>query len=148
MAEVERGTPSGPSEHLRWSELACRDGSPYPREWRSDRAKALAAAFEAVRAEYGGPINILSAYRSPEHNRAIGGARFSQHVEGRALDLSPSLSPRSLPRLIACVEQIARQGMFIIRGIGVYPSFVHMDIRNTDRIVRWTGGRPSADLKE
>jgi len=30
---------------------------------------------------------VSSGYRSPELNRAIGGSKRSQHVEGRALDL-------------------------------------------------------------
>lgn len=30
---------------------------------------------------------ITSAYRSPEHNREVGGSKTSDHLEGRALDL-------------------------------------------------------------
>ena len=77
---------NGPSEHLAWSELACKDGTPYPAQWRETRAVALSAVFEALRAAVGQPLSILSAYRTQAHNRVVGGARASQHVEGRALD--------------------------------------------------------------
>ena len=35
----------------------------------------------------GVPIYVSSGYRSPDLNAAIGGAKRSQHMEGRALDL-------------------------------------------------------------
>ena len=31
---------------------------------------------------------VLSAYRSPEHNRAVGGAEASKHMEGIAFDVA------------------------------------------------------------
>ena len=131
---------NGPSAHLSWQELACKDGTPYPQEWRWDRATVLGAAFEIVRAEYGHPIRIVSAYRTPEWNRKIKGAPLSQHMEGRALDMAPT-GGRHLKGLIAAVEQVVRQGRAPIRGVGLYPSFVHIDTRPTDRIYRWTGSR-------
>ena len=36
--------------------------------------------LEPIRAYIGTPIRITSGYRSPEHNRAIGGSATSQHV--------------------------------------------------------------------
>ena len=35
-----------------------------------------------------GPIAIRSAYRSPEHNKRVGGAKASKHLEGTAFDIS------------------------------------------------------------
>src|SRR5690606_9510833 len=78
----------GPSQHLSWKELACKDGTPYPDEFKLDgRVFQLAAVFEDIRRVCGNkPIRINSAYRSPAHNKKIGGARNSQHLHGRALD--------------------------------------------------------------
>lgn len=135
---------NGPFIFLSWAELACHDGTEYPTEW-PDRAIALARAFEAVRLEYGAPIRILSAYRTTLHNKRVGGARNSQHVEGRALDLAP-VGRKGIAKLHAAVEQVARRGDSPIRGIGVYPSFIHIDTRAGDRIARWQGGRPKADI--
>jgi uncharacterized protein YcbK (DUF882 family) len=48
----------------------------------------LPARLERLRALAGGePIRIVSGYRCAVHNRAVGGARDSQHLHGRAADL-------------------------------------------------------------
>ena len=134
---------TGPSlsRNLSWAELACKDGTPYPAQWRTTRARELAAAFEAVRDAVGLPLVVLSGYRTSAHNRAIGGARASQHVEGRALDLLP---PRgwTVTQLAAVVA-----GVPAVRGIGVYPTFVHLDVRPSERRAVWRGGRVDADVE-
>lgn len=43
--------------------------------------------FEPVRRYFGKPILITSFYRSHELNKAIGGAKNSQHVKGEAIDI-------------------------------------------------------------
>ena len=45
-----------------------------------------ARALEEVRTLLGHPILVLSGYRSPEVNHAVGGALNSQHVLGEAVD--------------------------------------------------------------
>lgn len=136
----------GPSAHLLWEELDCRDGSPYPIAWRVDRAPTLAHEFEAIRAALGGkPIRINSAYRTEQYNRRIGGSRNSQHVQGRALDLSPIHC--TLDELKEACLARARTVSSAINGVGFYPSFVHIDIRPSDRLVRWQGTRAWAEMK-
>ena len=128
---------AGPSEHLSWKELACKDGTPYPEKFIKDgRIFKLASVFENIRAMYGLPITINSAYRTPEHNRKIGGARNSQHVQGRALDLHP---PKKCPieKFYNDIRQNADD--FGIHGIGHYKTFVHVDIRPSNKLVAWNG---------
>lgn len=132
---------NGPSPHLSWNELACRDSmrTCYPLDWRATRAVELAAAFEALRAAVGLPLVVLSAYRTPEHNRKVGGAKSSQHVQGRALDLLP---PKGwTPLQLAAVARTIPA----IRGIGVYRTFVHIDIRPTTKLVAWNGAEGTDD---
>lgn len=126
-----------PSAHLTWAELACRDGTPYPQLFIDDgRCARLAALFEAIRAWHARPITVLSAYRTPSHNRRIGGARHSQHLQGRALDLrSPQGIP--LPTFITEIRDAAAD--LGLRGLGLYPTFVHVDLRPTTRLVVWHG---------
>ena len=45
------------------------------------------AALQALRVESRSRWRVVSGHRSREHNRAIGGARHSQHVHGRAFDV-------------------------------------------------------------
>ena len=43
--------------------------------------------FEPLRKWVGGPIKINSFFRSAKLNKAIGGARSSQHMKGQAIDI-------------------------------------------------------------
>ena len=57
-------------------------------EWVIENLKQVAERiFQPCREHFGSPLYVSSGYRSPELNRAIGGAKRSQHMEGRALDL-------------------------------------------------------------
>ncbi|MBC8400389.1 MAG: DUF882 domain-containing protein [Candidatus Marinimicrobia bacterium] len=42
--------------------------------------------LEPVRKHFGKPIYITSGYRSLELNKAIGGSKYSQHLQGEAAD--------------------------------------------------------------
>lgn len=126
----------GPSKNLTWKELACKDGTEYPEKWRQDRAIKLALVFETIRSVWNRPIQILSAYRSPSWNRKIGGARFSQHMQGRALDLHPP-NGVEVKEFYDTIKEFA--GELGIGGLGLYKTFVHVDIRPTDKLVTWRG---------
>lgn len=112
--------------HFAPAELACRgDGL----LWMDERALD---ALEAVRRRLGVPLIVTSAYRSPEHNRRVGGARASQHLLGRAFDIRcDNIAAEAL------IDAALREGF---RGIGTYPDhgFVHIDFR--EKPARW--GRP------
>jgi len=49
----------------------------------------LIEVLECLRARDGRPLRVVSGYRSPGTNAAVGGARNSQHIYGRAADLEP-----------------------------------------------------------
>lgn len=140
---------NGPTPHVSWKELACKDGTPYPLDWQISRALPLAVEFERIRATVGKAITIGSAYRTPTHNRAIGGARNSQHVEGRALDLYPP-ADWNLERFYRVIRHLAGDPASQIFGLGKYPTFVHIDIRPPradGRLTVWQGSRAWAEVK-
>lgn len=135
---------NGPSAHLSWAELACHDEArtPYPEDWRVTRAVVLARTFEAVRALLGDqPIVILSGYRTREYNSKLEGAALSsQHVQGRAVDIShPKLSAREVYIRILTAQR--RGDLPDLGGLGLYKTFVHIDVRPkvTGRLARWPG---------
>jgi uncharacterized protein YcbK (DUF882 family) len=138
---------TGPSPHLSWKELACKDGTPYPAEWRTTRAVTLAAEFEIVRAAVGKPLTIGSAYRTPAHNRKVGGAKASQHMQGRALDLYPPMGMTVDELYRICRLRAVEKSSFIC-GLGLYPTFVHIDIRPSHQLHAWKGSRAWAELKD
>lgn len=44
--------------------------------------------LQALRSRLGKPLIIRSGSRSPEHNRAVGGAPASKHMQGTAFDIA------------------------------------------------------------
>ena len=128
----------GPSLHLSWRELACKDGTAYPEEWKISRAIVLSDIFEEIRWDAGNkPIKVNSAYRTPNHNRKIGGAQKSQHMQGRALDLEPPKGMKII-EFYKIIRKLAR-AIPSIKGLGRYRTFVHFDIRPTKRLIAWSG---------
>ena len=70
------------SRSFRVREFACRDGSD-PLFVDS----ALVQLLQSIRDHFGAPVVITSGYRTAAHNRAVGGAPYSQHCYGRAADI-------------------------------------------------------------
>ena len=127
--------------HFAAEEFACRDGTPYPAEWIEPRLRPLCDVLEAIRTAVGGPLVLLSGYRTAAYNRRIGGARRSQHVEGRAADLRPPPG-WTATRLHGFILGLYHGGeLELLGGLGRYPRFVHVDTRPTDRLAQWTGSR-------
>ena len=77
--------------------------------------------LQELRVTLGKPLIVNSAYRSPEHNKTVGGAKASKHLEGTAFDIS--MANHDPAAFIAA----ARKAGF--KGIGTYPrsNFIHID---------------------
>lgn len=70
---------------------------------------------------------INSAYRSEEYNAGLkGSAKRSQHLNGKAFDISTtgSVGISSADRIV--FMNVAKQSGF--KGIGKYPTFIHVDL--------------------
>lgn len=109
-----------PANTWRWPnfsprELACKGtGSIFIDEDALDKLQAL-------RTQLGKPLVLTSAYRSPKHNRAVGGAKKSLHMQGIAFDVRmDNHDPHEF-------EAAARAVGFT--GFGYYPKsgFMHID---------------------
>lgn len=86
----------------------------------------VAKAADEARALTGRPIIILSAYRSPAYNAAVGGAKASRHLHFNALDLAmPGYGVAELKKVL---RELRRKGWFT-GGIGTYSNFIHIDNR-------------------
>jgi hypothetical protein len=81
----------------RWfkvSDGACRDGEPYPADWEDEWQRSSAMADRA-RDMWGGPLGVVSWYRSPGYNARLIAtghhdvASSSNHMTGIAVDLRP-----------------------------------------------------------
>jgi len=78
--------------------------------------------LQALRDRLDKPLIVRSAYRSPEHNRAVGGATRSKHMDGAAFDIAMTNHDP------VAFEAAAREVGFI--GFGFYPrsGFIHVDL--------------------
>lgn len=66
-----------------------------PDDWATENLRKIAEhVFQPLRDAFKCPIYVSSGYRGPELNAAIGGAKRSQHMEGRALDLDADVFGR------------------------------------------------------
>lgn len=120
------------TKNFRLSEFACKDGTPVP-ERLIPKTKRLAECLQVIRDEVGDALFINSAYRTPSYNKKVGGAPDSQHPKGTASDLvTRTLTPRQLQSLIL---RLIKEGKIDEGGVGLYPSFVHYDIRGVK--ARW-----------
>lgn len=117
-------------------EFKSKDGS---QQWLV--CPLLVSQLQTIRDRLGVPLKINSGYRSPEHNKKVGGASNSMHIYGNAADVAcPSgITPERFAGLAFHVG---------FTGIGVYNGRVHMDTRTTGRAYwRKDGGtRASGDL--
>ena len=113
----------------------------YPKEWLKERLTPLCLALEVLREELDGKaMHILSGYRSEAFNKAISGAKLSQHVQGRAADVTVAGVPAT--RVWAVLQSLVGQGVIPqVRGIGLYTkqNFVHIDVRPTVQLATWGG---------
>ena len=112
-------------------EFRCKDGS--------DTVmvdETLTVVLQCIREHFGKAVTITSGYRTPAHNAAVGGAKSSQHLLGRAADIR--VQGVSVEDVAAYAESLLPD----CGGIGRYPvkagratGWVHVDTRQNKS--RW-----------
>ncbi|WP_042006543.1 YcbK family protein [Capnocytophaga canis] len=113
--------------HFKWAEFDCNDGTRVPDDLLSN-VKELATNLEVIRKEAGNkPIRITSGYRTFEYNKKVGGVEKSQHLIGKAADIK--IKGMTSIQVYTLITNLIRQGKIKKGGVGLYPTFVHYDIR-------------------
>lgn len=117
------------SHYSRWPVSDWRWPSFSPREMASKREGELMLDYDAMdklqalRDRLGVPMIVTSAYRSKAHNKAVGGASRSKHMEGIAFDIRmENHDPHEF-------EAAARAVGFTAFGYYPHKGFMHIDTR-------------------
>lgn len=112
-------------------EFACKDSCGY-----ADIDMRLVQGLQLLRNKLGRKIHIISGCRCPSHNRAEGGATYSQHLLGTAVDIAVAGIP---------IREVCKVAMTIpaFKGFGLDEQrcMLHLDVR--EDLAKWTylGGK-------
>ena len=107
-------------------EFACKDGSD-----PIFIAPELVEILQKIRTHFGKSVTINSGFRTATYNKKIGGATYSQHLYGKASDIVVNgVKPKEVAKYVETL--MPNKG-----GIGIYSTFVHVDVRETKS--RWNG---------
>ena len=106
------------SKHFHAREFASKDGCKFVLI-----SKILLQLLEGLRERIGEELYINSGYRTPNHNKAVGGTLLSYHQYGMAADVrAKTKTPEELYNLLN--EMLAGWG-----GLELHETFVHVDVR-------------------
>lgn len=117
------------------SEFKCRCGCVMPIDVL-DNIKLLAEQLQVIRDFVGQPISVNSAFRCKTHNSRIGSNDSSQHILGKAADITiKSFTPNEVANIVENMLTNEVLPSFYIGGLGIYKTFNHLDIRESK--ARW-----------
>lgn len=107
-------------------EFACNDGSDVVFV-----APELVEVLQKIREHFKAAVTISSGYRTPAYNKKVDGATYSQHQYGTAADIKvKGVAPKTVAAFAETL--LPKKG-----GIGIYPTFTHVDVREVRS--RWNG---------
>ncbi|HYM25853.1 MAG TPA: D-Ala-D-Ala carboxypeptidase family metallohydrolase, partial [Vicinamibacterales bacterium] len=138
------------SPHFELGQFVCKEDAPsaFPKYVvvREQLPLTLEAVLERVEAIgfRADALHIMSAYRTPYYNHAIGDVKYSMHQFGGAADVYVDRMP-DVKILFDQVEALMsadgtrpiRGGLGLYPGTTVHPPFVHVDVRG--KAARWHG---------
>lgn len=103
------------SEHFSWAEACITQqrglDNTIPESLEANIV-LVSKQMERVRALLNVPVTVSSWYRSPEVNKAVGGAKKSDHMSGLAVDFIA-------PKFGSCAQ--------IVKMISSYPELIHFN---------------------
>jgi hypothetical protein len=119
LAVYKKGNAIKLSSNFKTTELDCK-GTKCCSNTLID--KQLVIYLQKIRNHFNKPVIINSGYRCAVHNKAVGGARYSKHIQGKAADIVvKGVNPKEVAKYCEAIG---------IQGIGLYETFVHIDTRS------------------
>lgn len=111
------------TRHFKKHEFQCKHCG------KVELSQHLLAVLELVRLKFNAPVIVTSGYRCEDHNENVGGAPTSKHLDGIAADIKvKGVSPEKVFEFLCDTFPNCY-------GIGLYSSWVHIDVRGSK--ARW-----------
>ena len=125
MLEFKKGRSDKIATNFQYKEFDCHGSGCCSKTVIDEK---LVAYVQQIRDHFGKPVTVTSPYRCEVHNKRVGGATKSYHMQGKAADIVvQGVSSREVAKY---AESIG------ILGIGLYETsadgyFTHIDTRTT-----------------
>lgn len=107
------------------------DNTPTP-EAEANLTALVEAVLDPLRERYGHPIYVNSGYRCPRLNKAVGGAKTSQHMTGEAADIYVA-DAKGRAELFSILYSLLPYDQLIWeRGDDEAPAWIHVSYRESN----------------
>lgn len=128
------------SDNFHLDEFACHDGTPVPPELVPVVRLLVTSILQPIRDHFGKALYIISGYRTWQWNQKVGGAAQSTHLTAAGADFRVvGVSPEEVHKTMLS-QRHNESELRILGGLGLYPGWVHADIRRVgDRLRQWSG---------
>ena len=126
------------SKNFSIKEFNCKCGKcEMPKEVLAN-VELVVIQLQAIRDHVGASVSINSAYRCESHNKASKGSKRSQHLLGKAADITiKGYNPDS----VVCILEDMLTNPYLkgvdLGAIGRYNTFTHIDIRDSKQLIMW-----------
>lgn len=101
------------------------DNTPTP-EIKANLERLVDKVLDPLREKYGKPITVNSGYRCPELNKAVGGSKTSDHMNGFSVDITASSKKENAILFQIIKDNFDFDQLIWEKGNSEYPDWVHV----------------------
>ncbi len=116
------------TKNFKLSEFRCKCGKCNMSNEVFANVQNVANNLQVLRDALKTPIHINSAVRCKHHNQLVNGSPKSQHLLGKAVDIVTKKF--SVNQIYDVVVKLREQNKVMFNGIGIYNTFLHLDLRD------------------
>nr|DAL88012.1 MAG TPA: peptidase [Caudoviricetes sp.] len=101
------------------------DNTPTP-EIKANLERLVDKVLDGLREIYGKPITVNSGYRCPELNKAVGGSKTSDHMNGFSVDITASCKKENAILFQIIKDNFDFDQLIWEKGNSEYPDWIHV----------------------